>query len=143
GRAERARGRAAEARAAYLAAREEIEARVATAPGSSDLHENLSLVLAGLGQADDALREAAQAQAANRIKWLDARYLTSLARVQAVAGHSDDALASLERLLAMPSGHVVSAARLRFDPDWDALRKDARFDALVARYVEVEREADH
>jgi hypothetical protein len=42
------------------------------------------------------------------------------------------ALDHIEQLLAMPAGHVISAASLRFDPAWDSLRKNPRFEKLVA-----------
>ena len=141
GRAERAQGHVAQARAAFSAARTGLEGWLKSDPKNAQLHARLALVLAGLGEFDAALREAEQAQTLNVIRRLDSEILVALAQVQAFAGHPDDAFATLEKLSTMPSGMDISSALLRLDPDWDVLRNDPRFGALVSRFAEAEKAA--
>jgi len=53
-----------------------------------------------------------------------------LAQIQARFGDIDSAIAALPRLLEVPAGTTV--ADLKFNPLWDPLRKDPRFQKLVA-----------
>jgi TolB-like protein len=54
----------------------------------------------------------------------------NLAQIQAHFGDKDSAIAALPRMLAIPDG--VTVGLLRFDPAWDPLRKDPRFQKLIA-----------
>ena len=56
----------------------------------------------------------------------------SLARMYGKYGNADAALKILERSLKIPAGITVS--ELRFDPTWDPLRKNARFQQMLAEY---------
>ena len=58
-------------------------------------------------------------------------YLAQLAAIEAQVGEKESALNHIEQLLAMPAGHVVSTASLRFDPAWNPLRSDPRFQKLL------------
>ncbi len=53
----------------------------------------------------------------------------SLAQIQALFGDHDAAIAALPHLLQVPAGLTIS--NLKFDPSWDPLRKDPRFQKLV------------
>ena len=64
--------------------------------------------------------------------------LARLAMIEAQVGATDSALGHIEQLLVAPAGRVVSAASLRFDPGWDPLRKDPRFQKLIADAVAAE-----
>ena len=53
---------------------------------------------------------------------------TSLAIVQAQTGDIDSAIAALPHLLEVPNG--ATCGDLKFNPLWDPLRKDPRFEKL-------------
>ena len=101
----------------------------------ADAESFLAFVYAGLGQKDKALeagRRATELLPTSRDVMVGGFYLAQLAAVEAQVGETQSALDHIERLLAMPAGHVVSTASLRFDPAWDPLRKDPRFQKLIA-----------
>jgi hypothetical protein len=54
--------------------------------------------------------------------------------IYAQLGESDEALELIGLLLAMPAGREISIPLLRLDPTFDPLRKDPRFEALIARF---------
>jgi hypothetical protein len=55
----------------------------------------------------------------------------NLALVHARLGNHDEAIATLERVMAMPnSGDAISPWQLKLDPIWDPLRKNPRFEKL-------------
>lgn len=54
----------------------------------------------------------------------------SLARIYLMVGEPDQAIALLEHLVSIPSG--LSAHELRIDPTRDSVRRDRRFQKLVA-----------
>src|SRR5437868_1109790 len=89
----------------------------------------LALAYAGLGEKQKALEQARQAvkdyetDAVNKPTAMMTR-----AQVQALFGDHDAAIAVLPELLRVPAGLTV--ANLKFDPFWDPLRKDPRFQKL-------------
>jgi hypothetical protein len=58
------------------------------------------------------------------------RTVTNLALVYAWTGERDRALEQLEIVATMPAGPTYGD--LRFNPCWDSLRGDKRFDKIVA-----------
>jgi tetratricopeptide (TPR) repeat protein len=91
----------------------------------------LSWAYAGLGEKEKALDQARRA-----ISDYDSDALvkpfaeTSLAIVEAQLGDIDSAIAALPHLLEVPNGETRGG--LRINPLWDPLRKDPRFQKLVA-----------
>ncbi len=91
----------------------------------------LALAYAGLGEKDQALGHAQRALEDYRGDTVDQPFAEIvLAQIQARFGERDAALAALPQLLQAPGGLTTGA--LRFDPLWDPLRHDARFQKLVA-----------
>ncbi|MGI0018108.1 MAG: tetratricopeptide repeat protein, partial [Nitrosotalea sp.] len=99
---------------------------VADSLGTPDV---LALAYAGLGDKDKALEQAKRAvadYATDAIQKPNAE--TVLAQIQARFGDADSAIAAIPHLLEVPAGITVSD--LKFNPLWDPLRKDPRFQKL-------------
>jgi TolB-like protein/Tfp pilus assembly protein PilF/class 3 adenylate cyclase len=91
----------------------------------------LSWVYAGLGEKEKALDQARHAIADYDSDALVKPFAeTSLAIVEAQLGDIDSAISALPHLLEVPNGET--RGDLRINPLWDPLRKDPRFEKLVA-----------
>jgi serine/threonine protein kinase/tetratricopeptide (TPR) repeat protein len=134
GMAARAEGDAVRARSSFQLARDRMTEKLAVRPDDPDLLSNLSVAEAGLGHKEDALREAKRAIELCPIS-RDAveapNYQTMLAVVYAWTGEHDAALTELEKVVPLPQG--PSYGELRFNPFWDDLRRNARFEALLTQ----------
>jgi hypothetical protein len=105
---------------------------------SFDLHANLSLVDAALGRKREALAESQRMREIlpeSKDAWAGVGRMRDAAEVFARVGDDDAAFAVLERLLTTPAG--VGIQSLRLDPRWDPLRRDPRFQRLLARHEPV------
>jgi serine/threonine-protein kinase len=96
----------------------QLQAELVRQPGSLRRNQQLAWVELCLGH------DAAAIQAA--------RQSVELTQIDAQAHAPDEALQLIARLLAMPAGTVMSVQRLKLDPVWDPLRKDPRFQKLIA-----------
>ena len=89
---------------------------------------------AGLGRKEDAIREALRAvellPIAKDSHWGPSQ-VAGLALVYAWTGERDRALEQLEIVATIPETRGTYGD-LRFNPCWDSLRGDKRFDKIVA-----------
>jgi tetratricopeptide (TPR) repeat protein len=94
----------------------------------------LALAYAGLGEKEKALDQARRAVTSYKDDSLSRPTAEQiLAQIQAYFGDTDSAIAALPHLLEVPEG--ITPALLRFDPFWDPLRKDPRFQKLCQDQV--------
>jgi len=135
----RAQGDAAKARSAFTLAREQVEVKLKAAPDNPDWLAALAQCLAGTGQDADAITEAKRAvdlQPIGHRSFTQPGAMAGLARVQAQSGDVAGAIATLNELLSMPAGFDMSVNELRLDPDWDPIRHDPAFQALLKKYAQ-------
>ncbi|HEU5313219.1 MAG TPA: FlgO family outer membrane protein [Candidatus Udaeobacter sp.] len=133
GIAARARGDAVTARAAFTAARAEMEKIVTEQPDYAEALCMLGLIDAGLGRKKEALtegRRAVELLPVTRDAMTGAELMMFLAIIYAWTGENDLALKELTRLLEIPGFHL-SYGQLRLHPHWDPLRGDPRFNKIV------------
>ncbi|MBV9009607.1 MAG: hypothetical protein JO354_10665, partial [Verrucomicrobia bacterium] len=124
-------GRHVEAQQSFTRAIQSIKpsADTVVAPDANGTPYTLALAYAGLGQKQQALAQAQQAvkdYETDAVNKPGAQAV--LAQIQALFGDHDSAIAVLPQLLQVPAG--LSVANLKFDPFWDPLRKDPRFQKL-------------
>jgi serine/threonine protein kinase len=121
-----------EARAAFTAARTEQEKIVRAQPDYGPALCVLGLIDAGLGQREEALREARRAV---EVLSVDKDAINGplmveyLAMIAAWAGDKDLACEQLAIAIRPPS--TVSYGQLKLLPFWDPLRGDPRFEKIV------------
>ena len=98
----------------------------------------VAILDAGLGRKEEAIREAQRAVELMPIAKDAVNGPTSvanLALIYAWTGERDRALEQLEKVATIPGvlgGSVPTYGDLRFNPCWDDLRGDKRFDKIVA-----------
>ena len=132
-------GDRAAAQETWRQARNELEPFLKEQPDNYYLMGDLALTNMGLGDKAAALALSERAIAANPIE-KDALTgpvpIEVLARVTARMGEPDRAIATLQKLLSIPSsgglglGVPLTPALLRLDPMFDPLRNDPRFQKL-------------
>jgi tetratricopeptide (TPR) repeat protein len=128
-----ARGDKQKALAVFAAARKNLDARWGDKPRDEAYFKQAAEFDAGLGRKEDAIHDALRAVelmpiARDSITGPDC--VRNLALVYAWTGDRDGALEQLEIVATIPAG--VTYGDLRFNPYWDSLRGDPRFDKIVA-----------
>jgi hypothetical protein len=127
---------------AGLTARDELNRRVQSSARSStsaSLLSALAVVDALLDRKEDAVREIENAVSMLPIEkdpYEGPSVLANSAVVHAWTGATDKAFAELGVLIKIPNG--VYYGQLKRDPLWDPLRKDPRFDRLLAELAPKE-----
>jgi len=123
------------ARAAFLKAKEVVEAPLKQSPDSPDLRIQLAKILAYLGEKDAALNEAQRAAEIlpeSKDAFGGPEITAGVAEVYGIVGENSRAIELLDGLLGRPSPLTVPL--LKLSPAWDPLRADPRFQALLDKY---------
>src|SRR6266571_3805552 len=123
------------ARAAFLKAKELVEAPLKQSPDSPDLRIQLAKILAYLGEKDAALNEARRAAEIlpeSKDAFGGPEITAGVAEVCGIVGENGRAIELLDGLLSRPS--AVTVPILKLSPAWDPLRNDPRFQALIDKY---------
>ena len=101
-------------------------------PNDDQRHALLGLALAYLGRKDEAIREGLRSLELMPLTKDSTNYTYNqhqLARIYTLVGEPEKALDQLESLLRMP--YFLSPAWLKIDPNFEALRKNPRFQKLT------------
>ena len=134
------RGDTAKAQTEFETGRPAIKKLVADSPQDATRHAQLGLLYAFLGRKDDALREEQRAMELKPITHdviegavVEDFYALTCTRL----GQSDEAIGRIERLLTTPfaadyADESITLADLRQRWEWDPLRKDPRFQKILA-----------
>jgi TolB-like protein/class 3 adenylate cyclase/Flp pilus assembly protein TadD len=128
----RAQGDAQKTSEAFNAARLKIEAKLQDHPDDGILVAQLGLIDAGLQRKQEAIAEGLRAVELRPISSdaIDgAAVLSSVAMTYAWVGDVDSAMERLVFLAKTPGG--PDYGQLKFDPAWDAVRRDARFAKML------------
>jgi tetratricopeptide (TPR) repeat protein len=114
-------------------ARAVFEQQLGDAPNDPQLHSLLGLSLAYLGKKDEAIREGERAVALRGIARDGIQGpgdVWQLSRILTIVGEQEKAIDRLEQVLKVPA--YLSPGWLKIDPNFDPLRKNPRFQKLVA-----------
>jgi tetratricopeptide (TPR) repeat protein len=129
----RFRGDNSKAEAVFAAARKKFDAAGGDRNRDHRYFARVAALDAGLGRKQEAIEEARRAvelmpivKDSVRGPWV----VRNLAMVYAWTGERDLAIEQLEIVAKIPRG--PSYGELRFDPTWDSLRGDPRFEKIVA-----------
>ena len=131
----RLQGDEAKARTAFEQARVVSDKLLRAAPADAARHGQHGLILAALGQKQEAIAEgkrAVELLPESEDAFDGPQITAALAQIYAWTGEFDEALRLLDHLLVVPNG--LTAPILKVDPAWDPLRKDPRFQALIDKY---------
>jgi TolB-like protein/class 3 adenylate cyclase len=120
------------ARAAFAAARTEVQMIVDQQPDFAAALSLLGMIDAGLDKKEDALKEGQRACELLPISKdaIDGAFLAiNLAQIYAWIGDKDHAIEQIAALEGAPN--PLSYGLLKLHPDWDSLRGDPRFEKIV------------
>jgi TolB-like protein/Tfp pilus assembly protein PilF len=134
GLAAKFRGDEQAARTAFTSARKELEQTVRSQPDYAAALCALGVIDAALGNKEDAVREgerAVELMPVSKSAVEGSMLIQYLAVIYAWAGDKDRAIERVAQAANLPGG-ILSYGHLRLDPLWDPLRRDPRFEAIVA-----------
>jgi serine/threonine protein kinase/Tfp pilus assembly protein PilF len=129
----RCQGDSSKARAAFTAARGEVEKIVEQQPGFAAALSLLGMIDAGLDRKEEALQEGRRACELLPISKdaIDGADLgINLAQIYAWTGEKDRAIEQIAAVERVPN--TLSYGLLKLHPYWDLLRGDPRFEKIVA-----------
>ena len=128
-------GERPEINADFEAARNQLLQRVKDHPEDPELLSALSQIDAYLGRKQEAIQKAKRAvemRSVSEDPLNGPPLLDNLAIVYALTDETDLAFQALNVSIKTPASGVTYG-ELKLDPDWDPLRKDPRFDKLLAQ----------
>ena len=106
-------------------------------PSNTDVRGWLAIAHAHLGENSAAVSEAKLAvELEAKDLFSGPEQLVTLARVYSLVGRKEEAVELLDRLLATNYNGALTVPMLQINPDWDALREDPGFVALLEKYGE-------
>jgi TolB-like protein/Flp pilus assembly protein TadD len=120
----------------FAQARVVSEKLLSEAPQDPARHAQHGLILAALGQKEEAIAEgkrAVELLPESEDAFDGPQSTAALAKIYAWTGEFDEAFRLLDHLVKIPNG--VAVPILKLDPEWDPLRKDPRFQALIDKYT--------
>jgi tetratricopeptide (TPR) repeat protein len=129
----RYQGDSRKARAAFTAAREEVQNVVQQQPDFASALSLLAMIDGGLDKKEEAVREGQRACELLPISKdaIDGTFLAiNLAQIYAWTGDKDRAIEQIAAVQRVPN--PLSYGLLKLRPDWDSLRGDPRFEKIVA-----------
>lgn len=135
GLAHRYLGDEAGARRELLKAKEFAQKALAEAPDNAARRMQLAQIMALLGEKDAAVAEALRAQQLlpESVDAFEGPQMTQqLAEVYAINGDATRAIEILDGLFQRPS--AITTHLLKLQLQWDPIRKDPRFQALIDKY---------
>src|SRR5438270_6071344 len=135
GLARRYAGDEAGARRELLKAKEVAQKMLAQAPDIAARHMQLAQIMALLGEKDEAVAEALRSQQLlpESLDAFEGPQITQqLAEVYAINGDATRAIEILDGLFQRPS--PITTHLLKLQLQWDPIRKDPRFQALIDKY---------
>src|SRR5438270_2321835 len=135
GLARRYAGDEAGARRELLKAKEVAQKMLAQAPDIAARHMQLAQIMALLGEKDEAVAEALRSQQLQpeSVDAFEGPQITQqLAEVYAMNGDATRAIEILDGLFQRPS--AITTHLLKLQLQWDPIRKDPRFQALIDKY---------
>jgi serine/threonine protein kinase/cytochrome c-type biogenesis protein CcmH/NrfG len=142
GRTARARGDFPSAQRHFAAAAPHFEARVRDHPGAASGHADLGQLYAYMQRDEEAIREGRRAVALepeNRYPYVGAQRAATLALIYALLDKADEAIPIIAHLLRTPAAfgwsntpESITLGELRLRWEWDPLRKDPRFQKILA-----------
>jgi hypothetical protein len=118
----------------FGAAREQLYRKVEADPSDPFLVTALAYADLALGHKEESIEEGRRAMELRPISedaYQGPLIATDVAEVYALANEPDLSLAQLEVLVKMPCW-LLSYGNLKTSPGWDPLRKEPRFDKLLA-----------
>ena len=124
----------ARAHTSLMRAKELAEAQLKENPDSWEAHLHRGYALAYLGDKAGAAMEAERAMQAlpeSKDAFNGPDVTETAAKIYALIGETDRAIDLITGLLQRPA--PLTVAMLKVDPQWDPLRNDARFQALIAK----------
>lgn len=124
----RARNDSATAAAKFASCRDQLQSKLRERPGIWDWLSMLAVSHAALGEEEEALRDEATALSLpDRVERQE--MILNLPMIYCWLGKRHQALTELERLVKTEIG--VSYGDLKFNPGWDSLRDDPRFEKIL------------